>query len=75
LFGNLELKVYVPEGYEEVIAKGLRIELGRIWFTEPRKRSAKAKQNKIDKEIETALAEAKKKVKIKTNLGEREELW
>ena len=75
MFGNLELKVYVPEGYEEVIAKGLRIELGRIWFTEPKKKSIKAKQSKIDKEIEIALAEAKKKAKIKTNIGSKEDIW
>ena len=65
----------MPEGYEEVIAKGLRIELGRIWFTEPKKRGTKAKQNKIDKEIETVLAEAKKNAKIKTNIGSKEDIW
>ena len=64
----------MPEGYEEVIKKGLRVELNRAWITSPKKKGKKAKENAIDKSIALALKEAKSR-KIVTNIGEREDIW
>ena len=44
LFGQVQLRVEVPEGYEEVVKRGLKVEFVKGWFTSPDGKAKKKKQ-------------------------------